>query len=421
MELSPKYILTAFVIFECLRYFAESYLSKINRNYYLNPENQKKAIDYLKIEENDLIKSISYASDKFHFGRYANQFNFLATMMFLLFGGFGYFEKWAGDTAQYFNSGSVVQGLFFFIFLSIAGSIISIPISWYSTFVIEEKHGFNRQTKKGFVSDLIKSTLVSMLLGLPLLAGLLYIIENAGDFWWVWAWALLTVFSLIASWLYPSLLAPIFNKFTELSEGSLREKIYALAEKVGFPNGGIFSMDASKRSSHGNAYFTGVFGKKRIVLFDTLTDTLAEDETVAVLAHELGHFKLGHIRKRLIRSVLMSLLFFYILSVVIDLTAFYNAFYLKGVSSYGALIVFGQWFSLVSFFIEPIENHNSRKDEFEADAFAKKQMDDNPELLVSGLLKLREKSKSVPITHPLFSRFYYSHPPMIERLEALRK
>jgi STE24 endopeptidase len=197
------------------------------------------------------------------------------------------------------------------------------------------------------------------------------------------------------------------------------DKIHALAAKVGFTTNGLFVMNASLRSSHGNAYFTGVFGKKRIVLFDTLIEAMTPEEVTAVLAHELGHFKLHHVRWGLLRGLAVTGVMFYALSLALPLESFYQAFHLQGVSDYGALFVFSLWYGPLAFLLQPLSTYLSRKNEFAADAFAKAQLGGNAEALGRALLKLREKSSSLPIYHPTYSMVYHSHPPMIERLQAM--
>jgi STE24 endopeptidase len=242
--------------------------------------------------------------------------------------------------------------------------------------------------------------------------------EHGGVRWWVYAWAIVAGFTLLTLWLYPRVLAPLFNRFTPLPEGELREGIHALARRIGFRAGGIFVMDASRRTSHGNAYFTGVFREKRIVLFDTLLEALEPRHTLAVLAHELGHFKLHHVRWHLIRGIAFTGVLFYGLSRCVGLTPFYLAFGLAGASAYGALLVFGSWFGLVDFFLQPLFNTISRRHEFAADGFAVAHHGSGRDL-AEALLRLREKSRGMPVTHPLFSWMYHSHPPLLERLKAL--
>jgi STE24 endopeptidase len=238
-----------------------------------------------------------------------------------------------------------------------------------------------------------------------------------GPSWWLWAWGVTTAFSVFAAWIYPTVLAPLFNRFTPLPEGALREAILDLARRTGFRAGGIFVMDASRRTAHGNAYFTGVFGQKRIVLFDTLLEAMGPREVVAVLAHELGHFKLHHVRWGILRGVATGGLVFFALSRALPLDPFYSAFSLER-TTYGALAAFGLWFGLAGFVLRPLENALSRRHEFAADAFALRSGATGAEL-GGALRKLSEKSKLLPVTHPLYSAVYHSHPPLVERLRAM--
>jgi STE24 endopeptidase len=296
-------------------------------------------------------------------------------------------------------------------------SLFELPFDLYDTFVIEERHGFNRQTPRGFAIDLAKGVALAVALGGPVLAAVLWIMERMGPTWWLWAWSVTTGFSVFAAWIYPAVLAPLFNKFTPLPDGELKEAILDLARRVGFRAGGLFVMDASRRTAHGNAYFTGLFGQKRIVLFDTLLEAMGSRQVVAVLAHELGHFKLRHVRWAIVRSVATSGLVFYALSLCLPLEPFYSAFFLER-TAYGALAVFGLWFGLVSFLLQPLGNALSRRHEFAADAFALRSGATAAEL-GEALRKLREKSRLLPLSHPLYSRVYHSHPPLLERLRVM--
>jgi STE24 endopeptidase len=363
-------------------------------------------------------QTVSYTTDKYYFGRVHALVNIIATILFLGSGGLGWCETFARKINTWLDGGSISQGLFFFGILIFLTQLLSLPFSIYGTFVLEEKHGFNKQTVKGFISDILKALILGVILGSLLLTALLWIMESTGPFWWFYAWATVTVFSLVTAWIYPSLLAPLFNKFTPLDEGELKTAILGLAAKVGFKSDGIFMMDASKRSGHGNAYFTGVFGKKRIVLFDTLIHSMSTPEVVAVLAHELGHFKLHHVRQSIIRGFIMSLAVFAGIGALLPHALFYEAFGLSGVSNYGGLVVFSMWFGLLEFYLQPIQTWLSRRNEFAADRFARENLGTG-ETLASALKKLREKSQVMPISHPLYSGMYYSHPPMLERIDKL--
>jgi STE24 endopeptidase len=411
-------ILRVFLILRLLQHALETWLTKANRRWWSDPSRQKEAAQKLGINDEDMQRTVAYATDKYFFGRVHALVSIVAMILFLGSGGLGWCESLAGKINSWLGAGSIVQGLIFFGLLMLLTQLLSLPFSIYGTFVLEEKHGFNKQTAKGFISDLVKGLFLGVLLGSILMTAILWIMESTGQFWWLYAWATVTVFSLITAWIYPSLLAPLFNKFTPLSEGDLKTAIISLAKKVGFRSDGIFIMDASKRSGHGNAYFTGVFGKKRIVLFDTLIQSMSTQEVVAVLAHELGHFKLHHVRQGIIRGFAISLVIFAGLGALLPNPVFYQAFGLAGVSNYGGLVVFSLWFGILEFFLQPIQTWLSRRNEFAADQFAKQHIGTGS-TLASALKKLREKSRVMPISHPLYSSIYYSHPPMLERINKL--
>ncbi len=410
---------TVLVIYVCLRFLqhlVERGLSTTNRKYYLDIERQKHAAKILKISDEDMQKTLAYSNDKYKFATMTSWVSVLVTLGFVSAGGLGWAERLV--VALRPDAGPIVVGLGFFVIIGLLSMLFGIPFEYYRTFVIEQKHGFNRQTVRGFVLDRLKGLVIGIILGGPLLVGILWIMQSMGSNWWIYAWVAVSSFSILTAWIYPTFLAPLFNKFTQLEDGDLKSQIMSLAKKIGFNAGGIYLMDASKRSSHGNAYFTGVFGEKRIVLFDTLVDSMSVREVVAVLAHELGHFKLNHVRWQIVRGVLMTGLMFWILNLCMPLEIFYKAFGLSGVSNYAALIVFSMWFGVVDFALAPIGTYLSRRNEFAADQFAKEQIG-NANELGDALLKLREKSHAMPISHPLFSAVYYSHPPLLERLETM--
>lgn len=419
--MQPQTILTIFVILKALQQALEHGLLSMNRGYYENTERRREAQSILGIDDTSMDKTLAYSRDKYRYNLISSWTGLIIFLVFLVAGGLGWVESWSHMLAASLNLDSQISiGLIFFGILGLLSSISSVPFQWYATFHLEQKHGFNRQTPKGFWMDWAKSLLIGSILGGLLLGLILWIMMASGSLWWLYAWIAVCVFSLLTAWLYPSLLAPLFNKFSPVGEGELRDKIFALAHKVDFNTAEIYVMDASKRSSHGNAYFTGVFGQKRIVLFDTLVKSLNADEIVAVLAHELGHFKLHHVRWGLVRGFLMAGVMFFVFSRVIDMSVAYEAFGLKGVSMYGALLVFSLWFGVVSFFIQPLSHWISQRHEFQADAFAI-QKGDAGSHLSKALLKLRETSQSMPISHPLFSLVYLSHPPLVERLKVLNK
>lgn len=395
----------------------EHALAVLNRRYTLEPVRQAEAARALRIPDEEMRRALDYAQDRYRFGRVTSWTEVLVTLAFLAMGGLGGVEAAARAIAGGLGRGDIGAGLAFFAILGLLSVLLDLPFSLYSTFRIEEKHGFNRQTVRGFFLDLLKGMALGAALGGPLLAAVLWIMRAAGEAWWLWAWAAVSGFSVFTAWIYPALLAPLFNRFTPLPPGELREGIEALAARLGFRTGGIFVMDASRRTAHGNAYFTGLFRQKRIVLFDTLLEAMGAREVLAVLAHELGHFKLHHVRMALARSVLATGVTLWLLKSALDLTPFYEAFALRP-TTYGALVVFGLWLGLLEFLLQPLWNAMSRRHEFAADRFAVRAgaaADD----LREALLKLREKSRALPLSHPLYSRVYHSHPPLLERLTAL--
>ncbi len=408
-------LLVLYVGLRLLRLVAETALDVANRRYATDPGRLAVAGRALGMAEDDRAKAVAYSGDRYRLSLVESLVGAAVTLGVVASGGLGVVEAWARAAA---GPGPIAAGLAFFAILALLGAFIELPFALYGTFVVEERHGFNRQTLTGFFLDRVKGGAVGVALVGPLLAALLAVMERMGPAWWLWAWALVAAFNLFAAWIYPTVLAPLFNRFTSLSDGELREAILALAARTGFRAGGLFVMDASRRTAHGNAYFTGLLGQKRIVLFDTLVDSLAVREVVAVLAHELGHFRLHHVRWALVRGVATSGLLFFALSAALPLEAPYAAFSLAR-TSYGALVVFGLWFSLASFALQPLENAISRRHEFAADAFALGAGGATGADLAAALRKLREKSRLLPLTHPLYSRVYHSHPPILERLRAL--
>ena len=410
-------LLVLFVALRLAQQAVEAALSALNRGFALEPARLGEAGRALGIDDDELEKAVAYSGDRYRFGRVYGWTEVLVGLAFIALGGLGLVEQGAHTVAGLAGLGSIATGLAFFAIVGVLTSLFELPFDLYDTFVIEERHGFNRQTPRGFAIDLVKGVALAVALGGPVLAAVLWIMERMGPTWWLWAWAVTTGFSVFAAWIYPTVLAPLFNKFTPLPDGELKEAILDLARRVGFRAGGLFVMDASRRTAHGNAYFTGLFGQKRIVLFDTLLEAMGSRQVVAVLAHELGHFKLRHVRWAIVRSVATSGLVFYALSLCLPLEPFYSAFFLER-TAYGALAVFGLWFGLVSFLLQPLGNALSRRHEFAADAFALRSGATAAEL-GEALRKLREKSRLLPLSHPLYSRVYHSHPPLLERLRVM--
>lgn len=300
--------------------------------------------------------------------------------------------------------------------------VVGLPFSLWRKFGLEARFGFNRMSLGLFISDTLKGLLVAIVLGLPLAAGVLWFMGNTGAYWHWWAWGIWVVFNILVIWLFPTVIAPLFNKFTPLDNPELAERIHALANRCGFAISGLFIMDGSRRSAHGNAYFTGFGRSRRIVFFDTLLSRLDADEVEAVLAHELGHFKFRHILKRLAVSFLLALVFFLVLGWMSQQVWFYTQ--LGVIPQLGrpndalALILFFLVMPVFTFWITPMISLMSRKDEFQADQFAAQQA--SGAALVSALVKLYDDNAATLTPDPLHSAFYDSHPPAAVRIQRLK-
>ncbi len=304
---------------------------------------------------------------------------------------------------------------------AVLSGVLDLPLDWYRQFVLEERFGFNKMTPGLWVADMVKGALVGAVIGLPLLWVILALMQKSGDLWWLWAWCVWSGFQLLMMVLYPTVIAPMFNKFTPLADVSLKERIEGLMARVGFASKGLFVMDGSKRSAHGNAYFSGFGANKRIVFFDTLLSRLEPQEIEAVLAHELGHFKLKHIIKRIVVMFALSLGFLALLGYLKTQAWFYTGLGvtpMMDASNDGmALILFALVLPIFTFVLAPLNSITSRKHEFEADAFAAKHTDHRD--LVSALVKMYEDNASTLTPDPLHSAFYDSHPPASVRVKHL--
>lgn len=359
-------------------------------------------------------KAADYTMAKVTFSNFNLVLEFFITLFWLYAGGFKFLENFATQS----SNSDLTQGLIFFAMFGIIGTIINLPLSYYQTFILEEKFGFNKTTLKVFVSDFVKQLLLAFIIGGAFLALILYIMNTLGENWWVWAWIAMSSFQVIMMWAYPTFIAPLFNKFKVLEAGETKEKIESLLNRAEFKSNGLFVMDASKRSSHGNAYFTGFGKNKRIVFFDTLLKNLLPLEIEAVLAHELGHFKKKHIHKMIAVSFLMTLLSFWLLGTLTQNLSFYSTFNLSQ-SSYGALALFTIIFPAITFYLTPLMSTFSRKHEYEADTYAAHMSD--AKSLQNALVKLYKENASTLTPDPLYSKFYHSHPAAWERIQFLEK
>ncbi len=360
-------------------------------------------------------KSIAYKKENHWFSSITSLLSVLVTLAFLIFGGF----EWVDQLARTWSSNPVWISLLFFGVIGLGSDLLNTPFAYYKNFVIEEKFGFNKQTMKVFISDKIKSWLLGAVLGGLILIAILKIYQWFGtDFWW-YAWILLTIFMLLMNLFYAKLIVPIFNKQTPLEAGSLKEKIEDYAHKVGFAVKNIFVIDGSKRSTKANAYFSGFGKQKRITLYDTLIQSLNEDEIVAVLAHEVGHYKKRHLIYQLMISVLSTGLTLFLLSLFLSRPEFSLAIGVSIPSIHAGLVSFGILYSPISMLLGLFGNVWSRKFEFQADAYAKQT--NRPNDLVEALKKLSKDSFSNLTPHQAYAFFNYSHPPIDQRIARLRE
>ena len=326
--------------------------------------------------------------------------------------------NWLDTYWSSFNLANPWHGVAVIGSLMVLTTLIDLPLSWYRSFRIEARFGFNRMTLKTFCLDLVKGLLIGAALGLPLLWVVLSLMTSAGQWWWLYAWAVWLAFSLIISWAWPIFIAPLFNKFSPLKDADLADRIAQLLKRCQFSSAGIFVMDGSSRSTHGNAYFTGIGRNKRIVFFDTLVERLSPTEIEAVLAHELGHYSLHHIRKGLILSSVLSLVGFAVLGYLEQLPSFYSALGVDQPSTHAALLLFMLASGPFLFFFTPIGSAWSRKHEFEADTFASTHADAKE--LITALIKLYRDNASTLTPDTVHSKFYDSHPPALERIAFLK-
>ena len=402
-----------FIALISIKFLLETYL-KI-RNLKSIDNNKESVPDRFKdvVTEEEYKKSIFYNTDRIKFQIFTSLFGSVVLIIFTIGGLLNYLTQVVMDITQSNVLGAVLLGLL----LIIVEEIISIPISIYSTFVIEERHGFNKTTKKTFVTDIFKGLLISGAISSILYATVIFIIISAGDLWWIYAFAAVFTLQAIIFFLYPVLIMPLFNKFEPLDDEEFKKPIEKLLEKVDFKSKGLFVMNASLRSTHGNAFFTGIGKNKRIVFFDTLLKTINPDEMEAILGRELGHYKLGHIRKTLISSLVFGFLGFYILNEIFKSDNFFIAHGLENLTVYSKFLMFYLVIGSYTFFTKPITSALSRKREFEADDFSFQFTDG--EHMISGLLKLTKDNASNLTPDPLYSSYYYSHPPIAERVASI--
>lgn len=359
-------------------------------------------------------KAADYTEAKVKTGLFELIIGSALLLLWTLAGGLQFLDNWM----RTFGMSEILTGTALILSVFVIMAILELPLSLFKIFKIEQSFGFNKMTPKIFFVDLLKNTIVGFLIGAPLLLFVLWIMENSGTYWWIYVWFTWLAFSLLMMWAYPAFIAPIFNKFRTLENDELKTRIENLLARNGFKSNGIFVMDGSTRSTHGNAYFTGLGANKRIVFFDTLIDELSYDEIEAVLAHELGHFKCNHIRKRI--SLLAALFFIGlgILGWLISQAWFYNGLGIEQMSAYIALLLFVMISPAFTYFLQPIFSFISRQHEFEADDFAAGQA--QAENLITALVNLYRENANTLTPDPLYSAFHDSHPPAPIRIAHLK-
>ena len=403
------YIIIAIIV---INFIVDQILDSLNAKHFNDalPEEIEDVYD-----KTEYKKSQAYKKEKYKFGVITSVVSIIGTLLFFFLDGFAYVDA----IARSITDNEIGVALLFFGIILFASDIIMMPFGYYNTFVIEEKYGFNKTTKTTFILDKLKGWLMMAIIGGLLLSAIIWFYQTTGSYFWLYAWAVITVFSLFLNLFYARLIVPLFNKQTPLEEGSLRSKIETYATKVGFTLDKIFVIDGSKRSTKANAYFSGFGREKRITLFDTLLNDLEEDEIVAVLAHEVGHYKKNHIIINLIASIVTTGFTLWLLSLFIGSPLLSEALNVTQPSFHIGLIAFGILYTPVSEVTGLIMNYLSRAFEYQADTYAKNTFNALP--LISALKKLSKNSLSNLTPHPAYVFVHYSHPTLLERLRSLKR
>jgi STE24 endopeptidase len=367
-------------------------------------------------EEDKYRKSQDYLRSTTRLELFSGGFDLIVIFLFWFASGFNHLDQWLRS----FGWGPVTTGIAFIALLVLGQSIISLPFKIYSTFVIEEKFGFNKMDSKTFCSDIVKSILISCVLGIPILAGILSFLEYAQTDGWLYCWIATILYMVVIQFIAPTWIMPLFNKFELLEDGKLKEAILNYSKSVAFPLKNIYVMDGSKRSSKSNAFFTGFGKNKRIALFDTLLEGNENSELLSIIAHEIGHYKKKHIYIGMASSVLHMGLLFFLLSIFLKTPELFTAFFMEEISVYAGLIFFGMLFTPMELFLSLFLQILSRKHEFEADQFSA-ETTGQTKPLISALKKLCVHNLSNLTPHPFYVFLNYSHPPLLDRIEAIKK
>ncbi|GGW66378.1 STE24 endopeptidase [Winogradskyella epiphytica] len=403
------YIIIAIII---INFIIDKVLDAINAKHYNDPVPEELKDVY---DDAEYKKSQAYKATNYKFGIWTSLFSVVLTLSFLFLDGFEYVD----NIARSYSDNPIIIALIFFGIIMIASDIITTPFGYYKTFVIEERFGFNKTTKRTFILDKFKGLLMMVILGGGIIALIVWFYQVTGNQFWLYAWGIVTVFTVFMNMFYSKLIVPLFNKQTPLEDGELRNKISAYAESVGFNLEKIFIIDGSKRSTKANAYFSGFGSEKRVTLYDTLVNDLDDEEIVAVLAHEVGHYKKKHIIFNLVTSILLTGLTLYILSIFISNPLLSNAIGVEIPSFHVGLIAFGMLYAPISEITGLIMNYVSRVFEYQADDYAKNTYKAEP--LISSLKKLSKNSLSNLTPHKAYVFMHYSHPTLLERVRNLKR
>jgi STE24 endopeptidase len=409
--MNPYLALVLFILVG--HYFLDWVIARLNLTR-LDPELPTEFVGFYNQEK--YARSQNYTRERTRFGLFQNSVEIVVTLIFILSGGFNLVDRLARST----DFGPILTGIVFLFALVFLSELLSLPFSIYSTFVIEARYGFNKTTIKTFILDLLKGLLLLIVIGTPLLALVLWLFGAAMKAAWLVVWIAITILQLFMTYLAPVIVMPWFNRFTPLEAGELRNKIEAHAREQGFKLKGVFKMDGSRRSSKTNAFFTGLGRYRRIVLFDTLIEKHSPDELLAILAHEMGHYKLGHIPKMMIASIAQTGLLLWLLSFMVQNAGLFAAFEMEHVSIYASLVFFGFLYSPISMVLSIAANYMSRRHEFAADCYSvqtTRQLD----AFIAALKRLSVDNLSNLTPHPLKVFLEYSHPPVLQRIKALER
>lgn len=428
--MNSRTILIAYLVFFCVKFVFQTVLILLNtRNAARDASLPSKIADRIGPEVR--ARASLYTVSRSRLALVSSVVSSIFLLFIVLSGGFGFFDA----VLRRIVLPDYLHGIMYVFSVGLIFGVIGLPFSLFNSFVIERRFGFNKMTPSLFLIDLVKGLALSVVLGLPLLLGVFWLMDTAGGFWWLFAFAAVAVFQFLVTLIFPLVVAPLFNKFTLLRDGPLKTRLEVLAKKLNFRVSGIFVMDGSKRSAHSNAYFTGLGKVKRIVLFDTLVKQMEVEGIAAVLAHEIGHEKLLHVVKGFVASLLIMLVGFFIVSLLADWQPLFAAFGFPGPSSYGILTILAFCAGPFTFFLTPLGSAWSRKHEYEADRFALAALKDDTanadsdsesraesnQTLAESLIVLSRENLSNLNPHPWYSFFYYSHPTLVERIQAMER